>query len=96
MDNDNNEKVNPKSYIKKGFWISLGAVGGIGIIAIGIIGIGELPTFIGNIPTAYKVLTQKDSEYCNNRFCKTNLQQRLYEAYAVFVLCRKDNICMWK
>jgi len=90
------EQVNSKTYIKKGFWISLGAAAGIGLVGASIMGISELSTFTGNIPVAYKVLTQKDSVYCNSRFCKTNLQQRLYEAYAVFQLCRKDSICIWK
>lgn len=92
----NDENVNSETYIKKGFWISLGAAAGIGLVGASIIGISELPTFIGNIPVAYKVLTQKDSEYCNSRFCKTTFQQRLYEAYAVFRLCKKDSICIWK
>ena len=36
MSADGNEKVNSKSYIKKGFWISLGAIGGIAVITTGI------------------------------------------------------------
>ena len=90
------KQASPGLYIRKGFWISLGAAAGIGLVGASIMGIGELSTFIGNIPVAYKVLTQKDSEYCNSRFCKTTFQQRLYEAYAVFQLCRKDSICIWK
>ena len=30
----NDENVNSKTYIKKGFWISLGAAAGIGITAL--------------------------------------------------------------
>jgi|LauGreDrversion4_2_1035121.scaffolds.fasta_scaffold1539061_2 hypothetical protein len=96
MDNDNNEKVNPKLYIKKGFWISLGAVGGIAIIAIGVIGIGELSSFVSNIPVAYRALTAKDDDYCKDRYCEKTALSRIMDAYSVFVLCRKDNICMWK
>ena len=33
---DKDNLVNPKSYIKKGFWISLGAAGGIAVISIGV------------------------------------------------------------
>ena len=93
---ENDKNVNSKTYIQKGFLISLGAAAGIGLVGASIMGISELPTFIGNIPVAYKVLTQKDSDYCSSRFCKTTFQQRLYEAYAVFQLCRKDSICIWK
>ena len=32
MNTDDKEKVNPKSYVKKGFWISLGAIGGLTIL----------------------------------------------------------------
>jgi hypothetical protein len=96
MDTDNNEKVNPKSYIKKGFWISLGAAGGIGIIAISIIGIGEVSTFLGNIPVAYRALTAKDDDYCKDRYCEKTPASRFIDAYSVFVFCRKNNICMWK
>jgi hypothetical protein len=93
---DNDEKISYKTYIKKGFLISLGAASGIGLIGASIIGISELPTFIGNIPVAYKVLTQKDSDYCSSRYCKSTLSTRLQNAYAVFQLCRKDSICIWK
>jgi len=95
-DEGKDDLVNPKSYIKKGFWISLGAAGGIGIIAIGIIGIGELSTFVGNIPVAYRALTAKDDEYCKDRYCEKTALSRMVDAYSVFVLCRKNNICMWK
>ena len=93
---DNDEKISYKTYIKKGFLISLGAASGIGLIGASIIGISELPTFIGNIPVAYKVLTQKDSDYCSSRYCKSTFSTRLQDAYAVFQLCRKDSICIWK
>jgi len=93
---DKDNLVNPKSYIKKGFWISLGAAGGIGIIAIGIIGIGELSSFVSNIPVAYRALTAKDADYCKDRYCEKTTLSRIMDAYSVFVLCRKDNICMWK
>lgn len=92
----NDENVNSKTYIKKGFWISLGAAAGIGLVGASIMGISELPTFIGNIPVAYKVLTQKDSDYCSSRYCKSTFSTRLQDAYAVFQLCRKDSICIWK
>lgn len=42
MSAGDNEKVNSKSYIKKGFWISLGAIGGLGITGIIIISIFTL------------------------------------------------------
>ncbi len=45
----NDENVDSKTYIKKGFWISLGAAAGIGLVGASIMGISELPTFIGNI-----------------------------------------------
>jgi hypothetical protein len=93
---NNNEKVNSKTYIKKGFWISLGAAAGIGLVGASIMGISELSTFIGNIPVAYKVLTQEDSDYCSSRYCKSTFSTRLQDAYAVFQLCKKDSICIWK
>jgi hypothetical protein len=96
MNTDNNDKVNPKSYVKKGFWISLGAAGGIGIIAISITGISELSTFVGNIPVAYRALTAKDDNYCKDRYCEKTVSSRIIDAYSVFVFCRKDNVCMWK
>ena len=92
----NNKNQHPKTYIQKGFWISLGAAAGIGLVGASIIGISELSTFIGNIPVAYKVLTQKDSDYCSSRYCKSTFSTRLQDAYAVFQLCRKDSICIWK
>lgn len=92
----NDEKVGSRIYIKKGFWVSLGAASGIGLAGLVVMGIGEISIFIGNIPTAYTVLTKEDDEYCKQRYCKTTFSQRLQDAYSVFQLCRKDSICIWK
>jgi hypothetical protein len=58
---NDDEKVNPKSYIKKGVWISLGAAAGICLTAASIMNISKIPACLNGCFTA------KDSEYCSSR-----------------------------
>ena len=54
MNTDDKEKVNPKSYVKKGFWISLGAVGGISLLLLSFIGIILIKNNISNVSYYWK------------------------------------------
>ena len=68
MNTDNNDTVNPKSYVKKGFWISLGAAGGISLLLLSFIGIILIKNNISNVSYYWKTLwyskEQKDFMKC--------------------------------
>jgi hypothetical protein len=74
------EKVNPKSYIKKGFRISLGAAAGICLTAASIMIISKIPAFIdASIPAYY--------EPCDMGHCKMPLSERIQSAFGTLRYC---------
>jgi hypothetical protein len=80
------EKVNPKSYIKKGFRISLGAAAGICLTAASIMIISKIPAFINASIPAYTVLTER-YEPCDMGHCKIPLSERIQSAFGTLRYC---------
>jgi hypothetical protein len=81
------ERVNPKSYIKKGFWISLGAAAGICMTAASIMIISKIPAFINATIPAYTVLTERYEPCDIGGYCKIPLSKRIQSAFGTLKYC---------